>query len=144
MVDWAALANNYKRLIIEGADGSGKSTLVQTLKQYRMDPEDRSFITDVVYRLEDGKNPWSYVNIEDMAKVLNRCIIVYCKNPNCFEISMQRGEDNITSKKRSKKIQTIYEYVMTFIRKYTRATVFEYNWQKDDVNELIKNIKEVL
>ena len=145
MVGWEALANNFTRVYVEGADGTGKTTLVKKLKeQYNIDAEDRSFITDIVYRLEDNNLPRENKTLKDIAKLLDNCIIIYCTHPYCFELSMSRGEENITTRERSSKIQYIYMYVMKFIQLYTRATVIQYCWEYDDINNLVKNIKEVL
>ena len=111
-------------ILVEGADGSGKTTLVNQLSEYFptmrinrgnnhlkelydnltcMNEDivlDRSFITDVVYRLAlDDDIGTDGINMFYMDCILRDSIVIYCKTVTQFDDAKSRGEDNITDLK---------------------------------------------
>lgn len=156
-------------ILVEGADGSGKTTLVNQLNEYfptlrinmgndhipdfydnLIDMQedvvlDRSFITDVVYRLalEDGKET-DGINMFYMEHILRNSVVIYCKTATQFDDAMHRGEDNITNLLTSKIISRHYDAVMKFINTRTSTHVIKYDWHFDTVEELVSTIKDVI
>lgn len=159
-------------IILEGVDGSGKTTLCSQLEglgatkisidrgtknqygQYfysRMKYEptcdflvtDRSFISDLVYRLEDGKDRDDMTLMEMCSLLKNDTKIILCETETSFEDAMLRGEDNITDKKRSENIKYLYNLVITMFGKFQNIPVYKYNWKKQNIDDVINFIKEV-
>ena len=156
-------------ILVEGADGSGKTTLVNQLVEYfptlRINmgndhiPDfydnltcmgedivlDRSFITDVVYRLalDDGKET-DGINMFYMEHILRNSVVIYCKTATQFDDAKARGEDNITDLKTAQKISRYYDAVMKFINTRTSTHVIKYDWHFDTVEELVSTIKDVI
>lgn len=156
-------------ILVEGADGSGKTTLVNQLNEYfptlRINrnndhiPDfydnltcmgedivlDRSFITDVVYRLalDDGKET-DGIDIFYIEHILLDSVVVYCKTATQFDDAKARGEDNITDLKTAQKISRYYDAVMKFINTRTSTHVIKYDWHFDTVEELVSTIKDVI
>lgn len=155
-------------IILEGADGSGKTTLMKQLlekgymckkllrnegsgkvmqvynegtRKDRLLVIDRSFISDMVYRCNDNK-PREDVDAGDAIYILNNSKIVYCKTYSQYEDSMARGEDNITSKEDARQIAKTYDLFMTFFRKYTDVKIFEYDWHCQDADDVVNFIQE--
>lgn len=151
-------------ILLEGADGSGKTTLCKQLKEFGFnvaDPVDRadtnlyeqwlklinkgdaiidrSFITELVYRTVDGKETGD-LNLEQMCYLLKYCKVILCETDSAFEDSIKRGEDNITDKETATKIKDAYKLILTMLSKFTKAEVFTYNWKKQKFNEVIKFI----
>lgn len=152
-------------VILEGVDGSGKTTLCNQLKEkgipivtsvgrfskfpycewiklvYENDVSvvDRSFITELVYRTNDGKDVGT-MTLEDMCKILPFCKIVLCETDSAFEDSMLRGEDNITNEKTSKQIQRTYQIITTMLSKFTSVKTFTYDWKHQTVDDVINFI----
>lgn len=147
-------------ILVEGPDGSGKSTLCETLlnrgyasveaKISRFQENvfdlyfelskikkdiifDRSFISDLVYRIQDG-NSAETMSLDDMCFILKRCKIIYCYNNNAFDDAMNRGEDNIVDKAIHDELHTIYEYIMRMIETFTHTEVLRYNHYVDDID----------
>ena len=156
-------------ILVEGADGSGKTTLVNQLNKYFptmrinrgnnhikelydnltcMNEDivlDRSFITDVVYRLalDDGIGT-DGINMFYMDCILRDSIVIYCKTVTQFDDAKSRGEDNITDLKTAQKISRYYDGVMKFINTRTSTHVIKYDWHFDTVEELVSTIKDVI
>lgn len=154
-------------ILVEGADGSGKTTLIQQLNKYwpsvriekgcesalQLQCEfaqstapiilDRSFITDIVYRLVFGGET-DGMNIYDIANLLRKSVVIYCKTKTQYDDAVNRGEDVVTDLATSRKISKYYDAVMTFINTRTNTFVIDYDWHTDDVEELAKNIKEII
>ena len=155
-------------VIIEGADGSGKTTLVNQLKDRgfyvtqiessRQNTEfwqwadlrrrddvvitDRSFLTDLAYRIHDGQERKG-MNLNDMSFILDENIkVVFCETGTEFDDAMARGEDNITSRAASKDICSIYRMLREMIRIFTSTKTFVYNWHSMTVSDVIKFIFE--
>lgn len=153
-------------VILEGGDGSGKTTLCKTLVDcgagksdvYRNDNKaydkyisyhitkdiivcDRSFITDLVYRLNDDKER-EHMDLYEISDILTMrpIVIVHCETDTSFEDGMKRGEDNITDKLLADKIKDTYRIVMKMISKFTDAFVIKYDWHIDNINEIIRFI----
>lgn len=152
-------------VILEGVDGSGKTTLCNQLKEkgFIVEPPvdrleqfpyskwfqlsqkrditivDRSFITELVYRTIDGK-PTGKMTLKEMCDVLQFCKIVLCETDSAFEDSMLRGEDNITNEKTSKQIQRTYQIITTMLSKFTSVKTFTYDWKHQTVDEVINFI----
>lgn len=148
-------------VLVEGRDGSGKSTLcdelyksgVTVIKVPRHNNYcfedlfeygkkhtlvcDRSFITDIVYRIFDGEP--TELSLSDMAKLLedSKVRIVYCYTPNDYVNSINRGEDNIISEEDSDNILNIYETIIKLIQVTVGIPIMEYNWTKNKVQEVI-------
>ena len=155
-------------IILEGADGSGKTTLRQKFADMgyitkacvpheQIDWQeiwnaadtldivlDRSWISDAVYRtVQRDVKPWD----APLQQVINlfdsNTVIVYCKTKTQYKDSMLRGEDNITDVGMAKKISTFYDDFLHFISVFTDAKVIKFDWQNDTFNELLMNIKGV-
>lgn len=156
-------------ILVEGADGSGKTTLVNKLNEHfpvmRINRNydnvkkfydklialnenivlDRSFITDVVYRLAlDDDIDTDGINIFYMDYILRNSVVIYCKTITQFHDAKERGEDNITDFKTAVMISNYYDAVMKFINTRTSANVLTYNWQCDDYETLVKSINDVI
>lgn len=154
-------------ILLEGVDGSGKTTLCNQLKEKGFVCEapidrlerfsyakwmelakrrdvtivDRSFITELVYRTMDGKERGT-MSLKKMCNVLPFCKIVLCETDTAFEDSILRGEDNITSKRISKQIQNVYQIITAMLSKFTSVKTFTYDWKHQTVNDVIKFIFE--
>ena len=152
--------------IIEGADGSGKSTLCKQLVErgytlITMNSSenldewlqslilfnnvnvivDRSFITDVVYRLWDGK-PRRGMSLNSMCTLLLQVKIIHCESGTEYDDSIQRGETLVTEKIHSDTIKAYYNIIMNLFDKFLDAKICKYNWHEDDINKVIKFIEE--
>ena len=158
-------------IFIEGVDGSGKSTLCKKLtdmgakqaiiprgseRQFDsyMDIEyedmyaegdiifDRCFITDLVYRLQDG-GPADKMDLLEMCTILQfgNCKIIHCVSSTAFEDSIVRGEDNITDKNKSAEIAYLYDKIITMFEKYLNVPVMRYNWKYNNIDDVINFIK---
>lgn len=155
-------------IIFEGADGSGKTTLIKQLntciiceltqdiryeigsyiKYFNMCINDeiylcdRSFLSDLVYRLCDDQKP-DYMKLDDMVKILKQNTkIVYCETDYQFDDSIERGEDNITDRAKANEIRKVYNIVISMLEKFTDVPIYRYNWYKDDVSNVIEFIKK--
>lgn len=161
----SALLGGNMLVILEGVDGSGKTTLCNQLKEKGLIVEppvgrlehfpyskwlalmakrditvvDRSFITELVYRTVDGKFPGT-MNLAEMCGILEDSKIILCETDTAFEDSMVRGEDNITNKETSKQIQQVYQIITTMLSKFTEAKMFTYDWKHQTVDDVLKFI----
>lgn len=152
-------------VLIEGVDGSGKSTLCETLRNsgyivsnIEQDENqsveyvrrargeltyicDRSFLSDLVYRLEDGK-PRQGMNLYSMLAILSQgCKVIICKTGSEYKDSMARGETNITSKYRNTVIRAYYDKVAQLLKDFANVPVKYYNWKTDDISDVINFIE---
>lgn len=149
-------------IIVEGADGTGKTTLINKFLEqgavlvptiakdcesydgifrcwneevYRRDEDivmDRCIFTDIVYRYVKGGKPIRsslLVILKSLSKF--QSVIIHCNNKNCYEQSMTRGEDFITSKEDSAKIYELYDFLFFAIKNYTNIPVVEYDYDND-------------
>ena len=157
-------------ILIEGADGSGKSTLVNQLnvrgyftfsiddkskpsEEYRWKAiiascEDNvaicdrcSFISDLVYRICDGK-PRRGIDLYKIASIMrNDVAIVHCKTDSAFEDAMLRGEDNIVNSDSHNELEKCYDMILEMFRIFSGTDIFEYNWKKQNVSDVINFIE---
>lgn len=152
-------------VLIEGVDGSGKTTLCNQLRFEGYIPinipqdeaqyveyvihandslvyiSDRSFLSDLVYRLEDGKER-AGMDLYSMSEIFNRDVkVIFCHSPTAYLDSMERGEDNITSKPRNDAINHLYNIVYRMLKTFTNVPVMDYNWKSDKLSDVIKFIE---
>lgn len=161
---WAPLTNNML-ILVEGVDGSGKSTLVRKLAELGYttlypprcitDPFqlytnaifskssiifDRSFVSDMVYRLQDNEKP-DKIDLAMAAQILNSCKVIHCDTKYSYRNSIERGEDNITSEVQHKLIKEYYNVILTLFNKFTKVKIFKYDFTKVKIEEVIKFIE---
>ena len=155
-------------VILEGADGSGKTMLAEQLRtkgytvfkfargdnpsyktmiKFALCKEvyilDRMFVTSWVYRILDGQAlDKADFRWDDMFTLLNVSKFIYCKTEKQFERSMERGEDNITSVEKANKLRSIYDFVFATIKLYGMSTVMDYDWTKDDIRKVYRFIEK--
>lgn len=155
-------------ILVEGVDGSGKSYLVNQLYekgfavqkvQWHQDfnfakaaeqcwcgdinlVEDRSPITDIVYRIFDGRKPDREESIKDILEWIfhHGAKIIYCKTWSAYEDSVHRGEDNITLLQDHIEICKIYDTVMAIIKRDFPYAVFEYDHHRQNINDVLRFI----
>ena len=154
-------------IIVEGGDGSGKSTLCKQLSEldntdvvrFERGSQvsltdyielamstynyvlDRSFITDIVYRILDNgeRESLSFVQMATLFTT-GRIKVVYCETRTQYEDSIKRGEDNIVDKKLSDRLKDLYRVVLTFLEKYANIPVMRYNWKAGNLSEVCEFI----
>ena len=152
-------------VLIEGVDGSGKTTLSKQLEDlgykiinieqndeqftsymsYAKDDKvyicDRSFLSDLVYRLEDGKHRQG-MNMSSMISILEAgAKVIFCHSDTAYIDSMIRGESNITTRDRSSKINNIYNLLHRLLKLFVNVSVTDYCWKKDNILTIIKFIE---
>ena len=155
-------------VIVEGVDGSGKSTLVQELynRGYPVQKvqlgqkvnwkvlsktcndcnltiiEDRSPITDIVYRLYDKGEPDCKEGIEDVAAMFENygVRLIYCNNNTSYKDGRKRGETNITTSAAHNCIKHIYDVIIGALERSYSSQIMHYDWHNDDVKDVIKFI----
>lgn len=154
-------------VILEGVDGSGKTTLCEQLvkhgyKQIRVDDgdyeynnwldakleykydvaiADRSFISDLVYRIYDGKRRRG-MNLQQMCgSLFNEIIVVHLESDTEFYDSMRRGEDNVLTLDANTRIKLIYKDVMRMLDIFVGVPIIKYNWRTDDVATIINFVE---
>ena len=157
-------------IIVEGGDGSGKSTLVQKLKTFNFKIEkpaalnnrhqfeyyerlalqsiyneenvilDRSFISELVYRVYDKKKP--HLKLSEMFALLKYCKIILCETGTQFQDALERGEDNITTEEDSIQIKMLYRHYISLMEQFENVPVLRYNWQKDKMIKVISFINQ--
>lgn len=152
-------------VIVEGVDGSGKTTLVNQLKEqgYKVVPAiprdepnqfdkwseyvdsdeicivDRSFITDMVYRAIDRQKPCN-ITLRAAAWLLKRSKLILCESNTAYEDAMRRGEDNITDFATSCMIKFTYVTLFRIFQMYGQTEIMSYDWKKQTLNEVIQFI----
>lgn len=155
-------------VIIEGADGTGKTTLIEKLRSkgyvsvcipkntsciygvykqliYNSNAVDfaidRSFITDIVYRLVLGGQPSFGLN--EITDLLSENMkIIYCTNDNSFNYAKKRGENLICKRETHNKICKVYEYVMKCISIFANKKILKYDFEKTNFEDVLKFIKQ--
>ena len=157
-------------IILEGVDGSGKTTLANSLKKHgfevlRRTKSDKNFTFAEIrqYQVSSTKyvidrallTPWAYrllnndtLNSDDFAfseliTLLYFSPVIYCNCANSYNYAIARGEENIRTKNKHNKLRSIYKFIINTIRLYNITTVFEYNFETHAVEDVIKFIKEV-
>lgn len=156
-------------VILEGVDGSGKTTLCKQLvnegykqiavigggeyefyewKRAKNDfvedvaISDRSFITDIAYRLFDFK-PRRCMCLESMLEILRYDVrIVFLESGTEYEDSIARGEDNIITKFANTQIKRNYRVIADILELFTDVPIMRYDWRTQDVSDVIKFINE--
>lgn len=155
-------------IILEGVDGSGKTTLCKQLKDIGYTPIqiesgeneflqwqkeklrfkdsvaicDRSFITDLAYRIYDCESRRG-MDLMSMCKILENDVkIVFLESNTEYEDSMSRGEDNVTTEHQSRCIKRNYRIIADVLNIFTNVKTMFYNWRNDSISDVINFIKE--
>lgn len=156
-------------IFVEGNEGTGKTTLInQLIKEvpavvvkypkevknvYRLLDKlrdskqivifDRGLITDLVYRMWDHKP--GQMSLSKIGEILDwpDIVIIFCNHKKGYENAMKRGEDFITDPKVYEIIDDNFFRVKTMIECFTDAKTFSYNYEYQDVNDVIKCLKEI-
>lgn len=157
-------------ILVEGIDGSGKSVLVKQLyeKGYAIQKvllhqkfnyrkaaeycfqgdvtliEDRSPITDIVYRIFDNGIADREENIDDVLYWIDHfgVKVIYCKSYSSYEDGQMRGENVIKNYADHEKVSTMYDVVMGIINRSCPNNIFEYDWHKHSIQDIIKFIEQ--
>lgn len=156
-------------LVIEGNEGSGKTTLIDDLskklpfvrvkypkeikktysmldffcKEDTLYVLDRSFISDMVYRKLDHKK--GQITLYQIGKLcgdnVSRLKIIFCHNDKAFENAMARGENVITTHSVHKLIDNEFASIKNIIRCFTDLSIMDYNYEYNSVDDVISFIK---
>lgn len=151
-------------ILIEGADGSGKSTLLNRLSEICFKTMtapipnrnmyekwnklvynsiyygenyifDRSFISEIIYRVIDGRN--SYISLGQVCELLKFSKIILCETPTQFEDSIARSETNITTIENAELIRHKYRDFIKMVNKLEKVPYIVYNWKVDSISKAI-------
>lgn len=157
---------------IEGVDGSGKSTLIQKLKEkygaiqleipgrsldewkswcdincsYRKWPQifvaDRSLISELVYRMEDKKD--TFLTKELLQKFLIGAQFVYCVSKTSYDDAIDRGDDNIESHTQHVNREVLYDGIFHTLETIYKIPVLRYDWHSKKMSNVIEFLKRTV
>lgn len=161
-------------VILEGADGSGKTTLASKLenlgfstirvprsadlsgRDWRRILElsdmvnvvlDRSWITDIIYTIENPveHSPWP-ISLQEIASFMNGVLLIHCDSASAFENAVARGEDKINTIKRHNRIRDLYNDIIVMINAYCpTCEIIKYDYDDESAYPYVEElIKERL
>ena len=156
-----------KFVFLEGVDGTGKTTLFNKVKglfgesEYFTFPShpinedisfyldlkkdhtnkvcmmDRSFVTDLTYRLTDNEEPsFTLSEMENFCRD-NAVYVIYCNNENSYQKAMERGDDNIPDENTHKLRQFMYTISLNIFKTYGNVQILSYDYEKDEFNNIV-------
>lgn len=102
---------------------------------------DRSFLTEVVYRLYDHDTN-TYMRFTLLSYLLEKqCKFVFCTSPTAFTDAEERGEDTIVTFEQHKQIERLYGIITDMLMLFAPdiQTTF-YNWKKQDIMDVVRFI----
>ena len=157
-------------ILLEGNECAGKSTLHSKLKELlpswynfinhldrdsighhmwwkkRIDSPfvyviDRGFVSELIYRpIKNDKIP--NISLEEAADLCNeRLLIIYCKTNRELDDLAIRGDDYISSHEHPT-VGSAYDVIINVLKHFTRSQIITYDWTKDNIEELVENIRE--
>lgn len=157
-------------ILLEGADGSGKSTLYEKLKELlprkgynfinHLDRDaighhlwwkkkinspyvyviDRGFISELIYR-PIKQDKRPNISLEEIGDICNEHLcIVYCKTERQLADMLYRGDDYISSNEYPA-VTRNYDSLMGILTWFTRTHLVGYDWTKDNIDDLVKYIR---
>lgn len=157
-------------IMIEGPDGTGKTTLAKELEKrgliyhyrYRYNNYTEEEITnmlldDNVHVLDRGiLTPWAYRLVQNQPLdegdfdfftvnsflVSGKMKIIYCNYKFGFDASMKRGENNITNYDTWMNIKSAYDFIMRTIKLFDLCFVCDYNFSHDSIDKVLNFIGE--
>ena len=151
-------------ILIEGNEGSGKTTLINQLAEkipfvtvkypkevkntYQMLDNfvkdrllyvlDRSFISDIVYRrLDHKRGQMTLYQIGTLCGSPSGIKIIFCRNKNAFNNAMVRGETNITVESVHKLLENEFYSVEEMLKNFTDVEIFDYDYEYQNVDDVI-------
>jgi thymidylate kinase len=154
-------------IFIEGNEGTGKTTLINELikkipavvvkypkevkdtyeliKNLKMSNQivifDRSFVSDLVYRMWDHKP--GQMSLSEIANICSwNILIIFCHHKNSYENSVKRGEDFITDENTHQIIEDNFFRVRNMIESFTKVKTFSYNYEYQTPDDVIDFIEE--
>lgn len=154
-------------ILLEGVDGSGKSVLYNILRdnfgynfikalprddnnQYLWWKKkiespyvyfmDRGFVSEWVYRpVKDDEEP--NISLEEIGNLCSRnLLVIWCKNRNSFYNMKRRGDNYVSNAMEHKLLSQRYVQVLTTINWFTNSLIYEYDYEKDSLEVLLKYI----
>ncbi len=154
-------------ILIEGNEGTGKTTLINQISKHlpcvtvkyakevkdtcklfttliplkKLILFDRSFVTDMVYRMWDHKpGQMKLSQIGDLLDYANDIKIIWCCNGNGWKNAQTRGEDFICTENDYKIIDNNFFRVITLIESFTNVPVLHYDYEYNDIEDVINFI----
>lgn len=153
-------------VIIEGNEGTGKTTLINQLKEHmpfisvkyskeckhmfeslefyakskQLYVLDRGFVTDMVYRINDLRV--GQTSLQEIGVLANMSKIIFCESDTGYEDAMKRGENNITDINQYQYIDSLFDAVLKLLSSFTRVDIMRYRYGWNSVEHVVKFIKE--
>lgn len=156
-------------ILLEGADGAGKSTLYKKLQEKlpvgynfikHLDRDkighhfwwkskiespyiyviDRGFVSELIYRpIKNDKIP--NISLNEFADLCNENLcIIYCKTEREFADMLYRGDDYINSEEYPK-VERYYDVLMNILKTFTYSNIVDYDWTNDNIDNLIDYLR---
>ena len=108
---------------------------------------DRCFISDWAYRVavKDGK---PYMSFSEMCTLLQldtkNVVYVFCNNDNAYINAVERGEDYICDECVHDRLTGCYDFIADTLKNYCGCKVLRFDFAKDNIYSLYKDIVGVI
>lgn len=157
-------------ILLEGADGAGKSTLYEKLKESlsrrgfnfikHLDRDalghhlwwkkkidspyvyviDRGFLSEVIYR-PIKRDKKPNISLDEFSDLCTENLcIIYCKTTSQLDDMVNRGDDYV-SVYEYPDIVKAYDVITGVLETFTKVKIYQYDWFNDNYVELIENIR---